>query len=81
MSVLADKYWVEAAKFVRSCGCAADRVIAPGQFISLMPGAIAYEQRHLCAAPEVLVLHKGMLKAWSDMDRAGYRRLAADIRE
>ena len=62
MSVLADRYWVEAAKFVRSCGCAADRVVAPGQFRLLMPGTVAYEQRHLCAAPEVLVLHKGMLE-------------------
>lgn len=75
MSVLADKYWVEAAKFVRSCGCAADRVIAPGQFKSLMPGTVAYEQRHLCAAPEVLVLHKGMLeklgRTWIEQATAG----------
>ena len=75
MSVLADKYWVEAAKFVRSCGCAADRVIAPGQFKSLMPGAIRYEQRHLCATPEVLVLHKGMLeklgRKWIEQATAG----------
>jgi FkbM family methyltransferase len=62
MSVLADRYWFEAAKFVRSCGCAVDRVVAPGQFRLLMPGTVAYEQRHLCAAPEVLVLHKGMLE-------------------
>jgi hypothetical protein len=75
MSVLADKYWVEAAKFVRSCGCAADRVIAPGKFRSLMAGTVAYEQRHLCAAPEGLVLHKGMLeklgRTWIEQATAG----------
>jgi FkbM family methyltransferase len=75
MSVLADKYWVEAAKFVRSCDCPADRVVAPSQFRWLMPGAIAYEQRHLCAAPEVLVLHKGMLeklgRKWIEQATAG----------
>ena len=75
MSVLADRYWVEAAKFVRSCGCAADRVVAPGQFRLLMPGTVAYEQRHLCTAPEVLVLHKGMLeklgRTWIEQATAG----------
>jgi FkbM family methyltransferase len=75
MSVLADKYWVKASKFVRSCGCPADRVVAPGKFRWLMPGAIAYEQRHLCPAPEVLVLHKGMLeklgRKWIEQATAG----------
>jgi len=75
MSVLADRYWIEAAKFVRSCGCAADRVVGPGQFKSLMPGIVAYEQRHLCAASEVLVLHKGMLeklgRTWIEQATAG----------
>ena len=76
MSVLADRYWVEAAKFVRSCGCAADRVIAPGQFKSLMPGTVAYEQRHLCAAPELLVLHKGMLEK---LGRTWIEQATADL--
>jgi hypothetical protein len=62
MSVIADNYWVETANFVASCDCAADRVIAPGQFRSLLPGAVAYEQRHLHPAPEAIVLHKGMLE-------------------
>ena len=76
MSVLADRYWVEAAKFVRSCGCAADRVVAPGQFRLLMPGTVAYEQRHLCAAPEVLVLHKSMLEK---LGRTWIEQATADL--
>ena len=76
MSVLADRYWVEAAKFVRSCGCAADRVVAPDQFRLLMPGTVAYEQRHLCAAPEVLVLHKGMLEK---LGRTWIEQATADL--
>jgi FkbM family methyltransferase len=42
-----------------------------------MPGTVAYEQRHLCAAPEVLVLHKGMLeklgRTWIEQATAGLR--------
>jgi FkbM family methyltransferase len=75
MSVMADKYWVETANFVQSCGCPADRVIAPGPFRSLLPGAVAYEQRHLRPAPEAIVLHKGMLeklgRKWIEEATAG----------
>jgi hypothetical protein len=75
MSVIADNYWVETANFVASCDCAADRVIAPGQFRSLLPGAVAYEQRHLHPAPEAIVLHKGMLeklgRKWIEQATAG----------
>ena len=75
MSILADRYWIEAAKFVRRCGCAADRVVAPSQFKSLLPGTVAYDQRHLRPTPEAIVLHKGMLeklgREWIERATAG----------
>ena len=39
-----------------------DRIIVPGQFRSLLPGAIPYERLDLHPAPEAVVLHKGMLE-------------------
>jgi Sulfotransferase family len=62
MPVTADKFWIETAKFLATLRCAPDRIIAPGQFRSLLPGVVAYEQKHLSAAPEAVVLHKGMLE-------------------
>jgi FkbM family methyltransferase len=76
MSVLDDKYWTDTAKFAASCLSPSNRVIVPRAFRRLLPGAIPYEQRHLCKAPEVIVLHKGMLaqlgRAWIEQATAGF---------
>jgi len=51
-------------------------VIVPRDFRYLFPGAIPYDQRHLCQAPEVIVLHKGMLtklgRGWIERSTANF---------
>ena len=75
MSVVDDKYWADTADFVRRHRCRPDRVIAPAQFRYLLPGALAYEERHPCSMPDAIVLHKGMLnkvgRHWIERFTAG----------
>jgi len=58
---MTDKFWNDAAEFVRSCGAKPDEIIAPIDFDKLVP-CITYVQRDLCPLPRVIVIHKGQLE-------------------
>jgi|GEM_PF-906460 len=59
--VIDDKFWAEAADFVRRIGTPGNSIVAPSGFDELVP-CLNYDQRDECASPKVIVLHKGQLE-------------------
>jgi len=67
VTVAHDRFWIDAASFVSRHASPDSVVVAPKEFVDLIPNSLPYEKVAEIDQPDVLVLHKGQLNALGDI--------------